>query len=98
MLQDGQLGYNPKNMVSVSLLVHGGDGFFNAERSFEALPYVDKAGTAWSLPCFGYMPNNPLIDEKSGNVVFPFPATRLFRRDHCLVATYRCWLFVLLIL
>ena len=72
MLQDGQLGYNPKNMVTVSLLVHGGDGLFNAERSFEALPCVDKAGTAWSLPCFGYMPNNPLIDEKSGNVVFPF--------------------------
>ena len=72
MLQEGQLGYNPKNMVTVCLLVEGGDALFNAERDFETLPCVDRAGTAWSLPCFGYMPNNPLIDEKTNSVMFPF--------------------------
>lgn len=72
MLQEGQLGYNPKNLVSISLFVRGGDALVNAERDFESLPCVDRAGTAWSLPCFGYMPNNPYIDEKSGENIFPF--------------------------
>ncbi|MDO4497131.1 MAG: ABC transporter permease [Bacteroidales bacterium] len=72
MMQDGQLGYNPKNMVYIDPLVHGGDDLFNIERSFEALPCVDKAGSAWSLPCWGYAPNNPYVDEKTNEVTFPF--------------------------
>lgn len=72
MLQEGKLGYNPKDMVYVSMLVPGGDALFNAERDLESLPCVDKAGSAYRLPVFGYMPNVPCIDEKTGEVMFPF--------------------------
>lgn len=72
MMQDGQIGYNPKNMVYFSMLVNGGDGLFNAERDLESLPCVDKVGTSYSLPCNGYTPNNPFFDEKTGGVTFPF--------------------------
>ena len=72
MLQDGQLGYNPKNIAYVSLLVRGGDYLFNAERDFESLPFVDKVGSSYKLPVFGYLPNVPCIDEKTGEIMFPF--------------------------
>ncbi|MDO4461648.1 MAG: ABC transporter permease [Bacteroidia bacterium] len=72
LMQDGQLGYNPKNLMYVSLLVHGGDELYNTERSFESLPCVDRAGTSWSLPCYGYLPKNPFFDENSAEVTFPF--------------------------
>lgn len=72
MLQEGQLGYNPKNVVYVSMLVRGGDALFNAERDFESLPFVDKVGSSYRLPIFGYMPNVPCVDEKTGEILFPF--------------------------
>ena len=72
MLTEGDIGYNQKNMLYFSLFVHGGDALFNAERDLENLPCVEKVGTALSLPCYGYMPSHAFIDEKSGEMSFPF--------------------------
>jgi len=72
LLQNGQLGYNPKNLAYVNFMIQGGDALFNAERDIEALPFVDKVGTAYDLPINGIMPTTPCIDDKTGEVMFPF--------------------------
>lgn len=72
LLQNGHIGYNPKNMAYISMLIPGGDALFNAERDIEALPFVEKVGTSYNLPAFGCLPDTPCIDEKTGELMFPF--------------------------
>lgn len=72
LLQDGNLGYNPKNMAYISVLAKGDNSLFNIERDFESLPFVEKAGTSDYMPATGYLPNVPCIDENTAEVMFPF--------------------------
>lgn len=71
LMQNGTLGYNPKNTFFVQMLVPGGDGIFNAEQDLASLPFVESVGTSYSLPIFGYNPGLPCIDERTNEALFP---------------------------
>jgi len=71
-LQSGSLGYNPKDMVTVCLLVRGGDYLFNAERDFETLSCVTSAGTSYATPIYGYPLQTPMLDEQTHEALFQY--------------------------
>jgi len=71
-LTEGSLGYNPKDMVSIGLLVRGGDQLFNAERDFETLPHVTSVGTSYGIPIWGYAPHAPVLDEETHEPLFQY--------------------------
>lgn len=77
LLREGDLGYNPENLLYANPLVQGGDAIFNMERDLESLPCVDKVASSYYLPATGYLPNIPCVDEKSGEVLFPFAWERI---------------------
>ncbi len=71
-LQSGSLGFNPRNLVYVSLMVRGGDALFNAESDFESLSCVESAGTSYCLPMYAYGTAGFILDEDTHEAVFQY--------------------------
>lgn len=72
LMQDGDLGYNPKDMAYVSLIIQGRERLMATERDFESLPCVESAGTSYKLPVFGYLRDIQLVDQNTNEVIIPF--------------------------